>query len=261
MDTKIKKNYRPSNLGHISSRLFFIWCHCKRLRFLVDTGAMINLISFTRAERHQTPNSPPQATNGSTNNTCGLRPLTFNIALRCTFSLVFFIASATHPKLRTDLSIFNVSVNVSNHRLIDNATTLIVNGVGSRSVSLGFSCRFSQFRFPKYHGRVYDNYAALLPSALGSAWRRSSYWKCKTIRFCATSSTFWPASVCCKRELKHILELAIIFPTSSNWAPPLHMVTKKILEPGHGAWIIKYWIPAHHRTDIPWFIYKTWLRT
>lgn len=77
-----------NDLGRIPSRFVFIGDRTTGLRFLVDRGAEIRVISSTNADRPQTSSSPLQAVKGSAINTYSLRSLTITIGLRHTVGFV-----------------------------------------------------------------------------------------------------------------------------------------------------------------------------
>lgn len=118
---------RPSRLFHVTDRL-------TKVRYLVDTGAEICVIPPTLTDRRRRDHSTPSLTavNGSTIKTYGQRSVTLDIGLKRKFHWCFLVADVCVPIIGADfLWHFKLLVDVREHRLIDTATHLSVQGISS----------------------------------------------------------------------------------------------------------------------------------
>ena len=101
--------------GLVPSHLFFITVRTQGLRFLMDTGAEVSVLSPTRTERGRPRECLTlHAANGTSIATHGTRSLTLSLGLRRTFRWVFIVADVEQPILGADfLSHFNLLVALS----------------------------------------------------------------------------------------------------------------------------------------------------
>ncbi|GFR10167.1 transposon Tf2-6 polyprotein [Trichonephila clavata] len=110
---------------HISRRLF-IKDKSSNIAFLIDTGSDFSVLPASISEKRK-GNSIQQlsAANTSPINVYGKRLLTLDLNLRRVFRWPFLIASVSVPIIGADfLYHFNISPDLRNRKLIDNATKL-----------------------------------------------------------------------------------------------------------------------------------------
>lgn len=89
--------------GLTSSRLFYITDPSTKLRFLVDTGAEVSIITPSHFERHyRQTNITLQAVNSTPIATYGKRSLSLDLGLRRIFHWIFIIADVKTPILCAD---------------------------------------------------------------------------------------------------------------------------------------------------------------
>jgi hypothetical protein len=104
------------------------------MSFLVDTGADLCAYPRSRLQERRTQTCYELfAANGTTVPTYGCITLRLDLGLRREFSWRFVIADVTGSIIGSDFLSYNLLVDVRHRRLIDNVTTLTVNGapVGS----------------------------------------------------------------------------------------------------------------------------------
>ncbi|GFS98869.1 hypothetical protein TNCV_3528521 [Trichonephila clavipes] len=113
---------------HISRRLF-IKDKSSNTAFLIDTGSDVSVLPASLSEKRK-GNSIQQlsAANTSPINVYGKRLLTLDLNLRRVFRWPFLIASVSVPIIGADfLYNFNISPDLRNRKLIDNATKISTN--------------------------------------------------------------------------------------------------------------------------------------
>ena len=112
--------------GHSTpSRLFYVYDPSTAIRFLVDTGAAVSVITPAADKRCQ-QNLTLQAANGTSIATYGKRSLTLDLGLRRSFQWVFIVAV---PILGADfLRHFSLLVDMCHYCLSDQETQLMVKG-------------------------------------------------------------------------------------------------------------------------------------
>ena len=100
-------------------------------RFLLDTGAEVNVLPPSRSERrHCDKGCNLLAFNGSAISTYGKRSLTLDLGLRRTFRWVFVIANIKSPILGADfLRHYSLLVDMKHSHLVDAITQLQVQGL------------------------------------------------------------------------------------------------------------------------------------
>lgn len=219
-----------SDQGHTTSRLFFVVDRIAGHRFLVDTGAEVSILPASRTDRlqQQAPSPCLRAVNSSAIKTYGQRSLTIEIGLRRTFRWIFIVADLPQPILGADfLSHFGLCVNLQARRLTDSTTSLSLQGILSNfTVSplqpLPATSRYeailteyptltrpNNLELPAKHGVTHHILTTGPP--VSARPRRLAGERLAIAR----------------REFDHMLQLGIVRPSASNWAPPLHMVPKK----------------------------------
>ena len=95
------------------------------MQFLVDTGADVSVIPPSAAERKHPQTLQLQAVNHTSISTYGIRSLTLNLGLQCTFRWAFIVADVRKPILGADfLHNFSLLVDIKHHQLLDGLTQL-----------------------------------------------------------------------------------------------------------------------------------------
>ncbi|KER25763.1 hypothetical protein T265_06864 [Opisthorchis viverrini] len=171
------------------------------------------------------PTAP--AANGTSIKTYGEKLLTLDLGLRRQFPWVFTVADVKKPIIGMDfLTSFGLTVDLHRRQLLDNSTTLSINGKASSINSIGIRPALPDNR-----------YTALLrqfPEILKPASKTTSV---KHDVFHHISTKGPPTAsrprrlapeklAIAKTEFQHLLQLGIIRPSSSPWSSPLHMVPK-----------------------------------
>lgn len=114
--------------GYLStSRRVFVTDKNTKVQFLIDTGSDVCVYPYKSVTNNSVRNSEYKliAANGSVINTYGTMNLNLNFGLRRNFQWRFIIADVTKPIIGIYfLSFYNILVDVKNHRLIDNTTSL-----------------------------------------------------------------------------------------------------------------------------------------
>jgi hypothetical protein len=118
-----------SNCSNSASRLY-VTDRPTKTSFLVDTDAYISVYPRSRLGERPTRSSYELfAANGTAVRTYGCTNLRLDFGLRGEFSWRFVVADATGPIIGSEfLSFYDLLVDVRHRRLIDNITTLTVNG-------------------------------------------------------------------------------------------------------------------------------------
>ena len=217
--------------GSTTSRLFYIREPNTKLKFLVDTGAVISLLPASSANKKwEDPALTLQAANGSRIKTYGRHTLRLNLGLRRDFPWAFTIADVSSPILGMDfLSHYQLTINAARQLLVDSTTKLQVNGICCNEEAP--SPVFSLHHVPAQYQAMLRQHSKLLHPAkegdgpahdvthhivtkgppTSSRPRRLDQQKLKVAR----------------QEFERMMELGIIRPSKSPWSSPLHMVPKK----------------------------------
>ena len=217
--------------GLVPSRLFYVSDRVCGLRFLVDTGAEVSVLSPSRTERKFPKASLTlQAVNGSPIQTFGTGSLTLSLGLRRTFRWVFIVADVAQPILGADfLRHFNLLVDMKRSRLVDSTTELHIQGISLQTTSPQ-PCVFAQPPANRFAAILSEFPLLTRPQTINQAPKH-------TVTHHITTSgppvSTRPRRLAPERlriarhKFEHMLELGIIQPSSSDWASALHMVPKK----------------------------------
>ena len=221
--------------GLSSSRLFCVTDAHTQTRFLVDTASEVSAIPPSFSDHTQTPDKPNKLTLMAVNDTpirtYSKRSLTLNLGLRRSLPWIFNITACIQkPVLGADfLRHFRLLVDVQQHRLIDTATHLHIQGILSSDPSP------SPGICPKGVNDPYLNLLSEFPSLTNVCLPNSTISHDIThhIETTGPSVSARPRHLppdCLrveKLEFEHMMQLGIICPSSSAWSSPLHMVPKK----------------------------------
>ena len=213
--------------GHLPSRRLIVMDRVKGTRFLIDTGADISIIPATTKSRKGQSNQSLHAANGTKIKTYGDSTLRVDLGLRRVFTWTFIIADVSHAIIGSDfLAYYDLLVDLRRRRLVDSLTNCTSVGQISNRPSQTISIIGSHQKYKD----ILSQFPALLKPI-------PSY-KSSTTTFHTISTTGRPVSAkprrlpaeklqAAKNEFSKLLELGIIRPSKSEWASPLHMVTKK----------------------------------
>ncbi|GFQ70443.1 transposon Tf2-9 polyprotein [Trichonephila clavata] len=215
---------------HISRRLF-IKDKSSNIAFLIDTGSDVSVLPASISEKRK-GNSIQQLSSANTSpiNVYGKRLLTLDLNLRRVFRWPFLTASVSVPIIGADfLYHFNISPDLRNRKLIDNATKLSANcklvspEVHSIKLVSGESIFHDVLREfpeivqpPSFSQEVKHNVKHFIETSGPPVFAKARRLAPDRLKIA-------------KSEFQHMLNLRHIRPSKSNYASPLHIVPKKIL--------------------------------
>ncbi|GFW95379.1 transposon Tf2-9 polyprotein [Trichonephila clavipes] len=222
---------------HISRRLF-IKDKSSNTAFLIDTGSDVSVLPASLSEKRK-GNSIQQlsAANTSPINVYGKRLLTLDLNLRRVFRWPFLIASVSVPIIGADfLYNFNISPDLRNRKLIDNATKISTNCklvspevhsiklVSGESIFHDVLREFPEIvKPPSFSQEVKHNIKHFIETSGPPVFAKARRLAPDRLKIA-------------KSEFQHMLNLGHVRPSKSNYASPLHIVPKKILMIG-GQWV------------------------
>ena len=229
---------RAASAVHTTSPLLFIVDRNSKLHFLIDTGADISVVPAKFKSLNCAGSNSAnacfnlQSADGSKIAVLGQKLLNLNLGLRRDFQWTFLVANVTDAILGADfIHHYGLLVDVKNQKLIDSLTSLEV------------SCRVKTAHQPGIRAifdGIPDPYRTLLrrfPNLL----RPTPATTVTQVKHAVTHhiETKGPPSHCrprrlppdkyqaARQEFQQMLEMGIVKPSSSPWASPLHMVTKR----------------------------------
>ena len=213
------------------SRLFYITDRLTNTRYLVDTGAEVSVIPPSCSERcHPQDGLALRAANDSTIATFGTRSITLDLGLSRIFTWIFIIAAVKRPILGADfLKHYGLAEDVKCQKLLDSMTQCKVQGASAPEPSLNLTL------LPAKSDNVFEALLQEFPSVIQSLNEQTPI-KHNVTHHIITSGPpvhararrLPPEQLAIARmEFDHMLQLGIVRPSSSMWATPLHMVSKK----------------------------------
>lgn len=200
------------------------------LRFLVDTGANISVLPVikNRVCSANCADYKLYAANGSEIKTYGVKTLNLDFRLRRPFRWTFVLAEVKQPILGADfLAHYKLLVDVNNKKLIDSVTCL--KTIASVTVQHEPTVRTIDFK---------NKYSDIL-SEFPNVTKPLSFKEVPCHSVVHRIETSGPAVFArprplppdkyykVKAEFQRMQEMGICRPSRSNWASPLHVVTKK----------------------------------
>ena len=198
----------------------------------MDTGAEVSVIPPSASDHnHHKTTINLQAVNNTSTATYGNRLLTLNIGLHHAFQWVFIIAGVKNPINGTDfLHHYSILVDVACNHLVDNITQLQVEGIAIQEQSPNPTL------LPKLPTTEFEsilmNYMDIVKPC--TTEQRIKH---NVTHFISTTGPpvhahpwrLSPERVkTAELHFEHMLQLGIICPSSSNWASPLHIVSRKL---------------------------------
>ena len=201
------------------------------LQFLVDTGADICVFPKNKVrERCVRTAYDLVAANGTPISTYGLKTLRLNFGLRRDFVWRFVIADIAKPIIGVDfLSHYGLLVDIRHQRLIDEVTSLTVNGVLTSSNE----CAAIKTPMPdNVYGRLLTEFPRLTrPSGWVDACAHTTQHHILTTDgppvSCRPRRLAPDRLKAAKKEFEIMVQLGTARPSSSSWSSPLHMVVPK----------------------------------
>lgn len=196
-------------------------------RFLIDSGADVSLIPAAVGDKID-ESVVLYAANNTRIETCGIKILTLDLGLRRKFQWPFIVAKISKGILGADfLKHYNILIDLHSSRLIDGTTKLTVRGnvediTGSDIIStLDKNHRYYELL------KLYPELTkpSLLPTNLKHEVKHHIETKGEPVYSRARPLDPKRMEVV-KAEFEYMLEHGIIRPSSSQWASPLHVVTK-----------------------------------
>ena len=220
-----------SGRSPLVSRLFYITHRLTNTRYLVDTGAKVSVIPASCSERcHPQDGLALRAANDSTIATFGTRSITLDLGLSWIFTWIFIIAAVKRPILGADfLKHYGLAMDVKCQKLLNSMTQCKVQGAPAPEPSLNLTL------LPAKSDNVFEAQLQEFPSVIQSLNEQTSI-KHNVTHHIITSGPPVHARArrlpperlaIARREFDHMLQLGIVRPSSSMWATPLHMVSKK----------------------------------
>lgn len=196
--------------------------------FLVDSGADVSIIPPTKI-RNTPCDYKLYAANGTEIPTYGIKMLTLDLGLRRPFQWKFVVAKVTRGILGADfLNKFQLLIDIHNRKLIDGVTTLATCGQVTaiedmdNISTLNKSCKYAN---------LLSQYPAITKPNLVN-----KVTKYDVLHYIATKGqpVYSRAGQLdsqklnlAKQEFQYMINNGIIRPSKSQWASPLHLVTKK----------------------------------
>lgn len=197
-------------------------------QFLVDSGADVSIIPPSKVE-NSTCKYKLFAANGTEIPTYGIKMLTLDLGLRRQFQWPFVIAQVSKGILGADfLNKFQLLIDIHNRKLIDGVTNLSICGqiaaiqemdnistLNKNSKYSNLLLQYSSITKPNLFSKVIKHNVLHYIATKGQpVYSRARQLDAKKLNLA-------------KQEFQFMLDNGIIRPSKSQWASPLHLVTKK----------------------------------
>jgi cleavage and polyadenylation specificity factor subunit 1 len=211
------------------SRRLFVADRTTKVRFLVDTGADFSILPPT--DRSSETTNKLYAANGTPIKTFGTKIASLNFGLNKNMSWQFIIADVTKPIIGADfLHAYNLVVDLRRKLLIDSSTKLFARG-SICSVEVEKMHIVSPTNNERYEALLREYSDLAKPCNFNSrntkiAVQHHIFTKDQPVVSKARRLNPEKLAIA-KREFDYMLKQGICSPSSSQWASPLHMVTKK----------------------------------
>lgn len=211
---------------HRSPRLF-IKEKIRGHRFLVDSGADVSLIPAAADDKID-DSVVLYAANNTRIETCGVKILTIDLGLRRKFQWPFIVAKINKGILGADfIKHYNLLIDLHNGTLIDHTTKLIVRGnvegITDGDIISTMDKNHCYYDLLKQYPELTK--PNLLPTHLKHNVKHEITTKGEPV-YCRTRPLDPKRMEVVKAEFEFMLDNGIIRPSSSQWASPLHVVTK-----------------------------------
>nr|CAH8856759.1 unnamed protein product [Trichobilharzia regenti]CAH8862441.1 unnamed protein product [Trichobilharzia regenti] len=216
--------------GNHPSRLFYVRDLTTGTLFLVDTGAEVSVIppSLSRRSAKIPGKLSLRAANQTNIQTYGEQSMILNLGLRRRFTWIFIVADVRHAILGADfLSHFNLLVDISKKKLVDNCTQLKIHGI---------TCDYSvhSICIEKPESEMFSALLKRFPKILKPSYNVEDISHTVTHKIITTGQPVKARPrrlppdklAAAKSEFEHMMQLGIIRPSNSPWSSPLHMVPK-----------------------------------
>lgn len=202
------------------------------VEFLIDTGS--DLCVFPRSElRQQRAKSDYQlcAANGSPIDTYGNLELKLNLGLRRDFVWCFVVADVTKAIIGVDfLSHYNLIVDISNRRLVDNLTNLSASASVNVTDGLIYSVKVLSV-CGKYNNLLSEFQSIVRPSGIPYTPKHNTVHHIRTTPgppvSCSPRRLAPDKLKIAKTEFEVMLANGTCRPSESPWSSPLHLAPKK----------------------------------
>ncbi|KYB25159.1 hypothetical protein TcasGA2_TC034897 [Tribolium castaneum] len=200
------------------------------IRYLVDTGAEVSVVPKRLVGKSTSGQSSHVlfAANNSPINTYGNKLLLLDLKLRRAFKWIFIIADVAKPIIGADfLNFYNLLPDLRNRRLVDAQTLFSVPGQVVQCNTPQITTVAKTTEYHELLAKYGDITRTLLPGKLAkSAVVHRIFTTGLPI---AESPRRLPPEKfkVAKLEFQYMVEQGWCRPSSSPWASPLHMVTKK----------------------------------
>ncbi|GFV29528.1 retrovirus-related Pol polyprotein from transposon 297 [Trichonephila clavipes] len=199
-----------------------------RMKYLIDTGADVSVISLPTASRHLPPASLQLfAANVTVISTYGQQLVTLDLRLRRVFRWPFIIAAVSQPIIGADfLRHYGLLVNIRHGRLVDSLTKLQMQGTMQQGNNSGIKVINGN---TKFH-RLLAEFPSLVEA--NSAPRKLKHEVKHTILTRGPPVFSKPRRLhpdklkAAKQEFQYLVNTGICRPSSSCWTSPLHLVPK-----------------------------------
>ena len=222
-----------SGCSHVS-RLLYLTDHASKTRFLIDTGAEVNVFPATSREKLESKQGQPLvAANGSRIAVYGERNISLDIGFQRNYTWKFKIADVRMALIGADFLRSNgIVVDMKNNRIIEAASFAHV----SLQTTALQPLRLHFLKSPSEYETILTDFPSLTRTDFATTRSKlhvSHSIETKGRPVFAKARRLAPEKLTiAKREFETMLDMGVIRRSSSAWSSPLHMVPKK----GVGQW-------------------------